>query len=304
MTLLLAAVVQVGLLSLFHPQEVLVVRDGVPTTVRRAGAELDVQGRRAPVFRATGDFEIRIPEQFRRRYQGALSIASRNGELEILLTADLEYLVAATVAAESPPAAPPAALAAQAIVARSWILASTRRHRHFDLCDTTHCQHSTEPSPAATRAAVATRGLILTWQGRPFAPAHSASCGGRTMTASAIGWSTANTYPYFAVDCPVCQKSEPLWTRRFDEYDASTLREHPHSEATRLAIGRRSGWDALPSNNYELIETGEGLELRGRGLGHGVGYCQRGAAGLARQGRTAAELLRFYFPGTAIISSR
>jgi stage II sporulation protein D len=302
--LLLAAVVEVGLLGLFHPQEVLVVRDGVTITVRRAGDELDVQGRRAPVFRALGRFELRLPEKFRRRYQGALSISSRNGELEIVLAADVEYLVAATVTAESPPAAPPAALAAQSIVARSWMLASPRRHGHFDLCDTTHCQHATEPTPAAIRAASATRGLILAWRGRPFAAAHSASCGGRTRTASAIGWTPANTYPYFAVDCPVCQKNEPLWTRRFEEYDAASLREHPHSEATRLAIGRRSGWDALPGNNYELIETGEGLELRGRGQGHGVGYCQRGAAGLARQGRTTAEILRHYFPGTAIISSR
>lgn len=43
-----------------------------------------------------------------------------------------------------------------------------------------------------------------------------------------------------------------------------------------------------------------GLTLHGRGLGHGIGLSQWGAEARARAGETAAQILAFYYPGTAI----
>jgi stage II sporulation protein D len=40
--------------------------------------------------------------------------------------------------------------------------------------------------------------------------------------------------------------------------------------------------------------------LAGRGWGHGVGMCQHGAEGLARQGKTARAILQHYYPGSKI----
>ena len=40
--------------------------------------------------------------------------------------------------------------------------------------------------------------------------------------------------------------------------------------------------------------------LSGRGWGHGVGMCQCGAEGMARQGRTAEQILSHYYPGSKI----
>jgi stage II sporulation protein D len=42
--------------------------------------------------------------------------------------------------------------------------------------------------------------------------------------------------------------------------------------------------------------------VAGRGWGHGVGMCQCGAQGMARQGKSAKEVLRYYFPGAKIIN--
>jgi stage II sporulation protein D len=39
----------------------------------------------------------------------------------------------------------------------------------------------------------------------------------------------------------------------------------------------------------------------GRGWGHGVGMCQCGAQGMARQGKTAMQILSHYYPGSKII---
>ncbi len=55
----------------------------------------------------------------------------------------------------------------------------------------------------------------------------------------------------------------------------------------------------------ELIRSLGGLPvtivLRGGGAGHGVGMCQVGAAGMAREGFTAAQIVAHYYPGTRIL---
>ena len=42
--------------------------------------------------------------------------------------------------------------------------------------------------------------------------------------------------------------------------------------------------------------------LSGRGWGHGVGMCQCGAEGMARQGRTAEQILSHYYPGSKVLT--
>ena len=41
--------------------------------------------------------------------------------------------------------------------------------------------------------------------------------------------------------------------------------------------------------------------LSGRGFGHGVGMCQCGAEGMARQGLTAGAILSYYYPGSKLV---
>jgi stage II sporulation protein D len=41
--------------------------------------------------------------------------------------------------------------------------------------------------------------------------------------------------------------------------------------------------------------------LAGRGFGHGVGMCQCGAQGMAMQGKTASEILQYYYPGSKLV---
>jgi stage II sporulation protein D len=38
----------------------------------------------------------------------------------------------------------------------------------------------------------------------------------------------------------------------------------------------------------------------GKGFGHGLGLCQWGAQGQALEGTKAAEILRFYYPGSKL----
>jgi peptidoglycan hydrolase-like amidase len=180
---------KVAILSLLHPQQVTVNN----VSITRQGTQLAVAGKLQSNYATEGKFQIRVAPDFQRTYTGRLEITAKKNELQLILTATEEALIAAIVGAESPPSAPAAALEAQAIVTRSWLRASRNRHGRYDLCDTTHCQHFKEPTPHGFRAAAKTKNLILVWQGQPFAPAYSASCGGRTKTAAAIGWRDEET---------------------------------------------------------------------------------------------------------------
>lgn len=48
---------------------------------------------------------------------------------------------------------------------------------------------------------------------------------------------------------------------------------------------------------------GQWAFLAGRGWGHGVGMCQHGAEGLARNGKTAGAILQHYYPGSKLVTA-
>jgi hypothetical protein len=68
----------------------------------------------------------------------------------------------------------------------------------------------------------------------------------------------------------------------------------------RMAVGRVAGWQRMKSTAFDVQRTGTGYRFRGRGFGHGVGLCVIGAGRRASAGRTADEILAFYFPTLTI----
>jgi len=71
------------------------------------------------------------------------------------------------------------------------------------------------------------------------------------------------------------------------------------AEDFRLAIdptGRK-----LRSTICQIAKRGDKWEFSsGRGWGHGVGMCQCGAQGMARQGKNAKQILSYYYPSSKI----
>ena len=53
-------------------------------------------------------------------------------------------------------------------------------------------------------------------------------------------------------------------------------------------------------NAYEVTVNADMATFTGAGEGHGMGLCQRGAAGLARQGVSWRDILHHYFPAALI----
>ena len=244
-------------------------------------------------------FIVSVPGKISRRYIGKLELRAGSVQLIAVVRMELEVAVASIVAAESLPGAPVEALKAQAVAARSFLIAGKSRHHGFDFCDTTHCQFLRAPpaprSPAA-QGSEATKGLVLSYQENVFAALYSSSCGGRTHSLQELGLPVSD-YPYFAVPCSYCQRHPETWVSRIHEADGRDLAPTEHS---RLQLARKLGWKAVPSNSYSSRSENGSVILEGLGVGHGVGLCQRGAADMARNGASYLEILEHYYPNTAI----
>jgi stage II sporulation protein D len=260
--------------------------------------KLTVSGRKnEPV-----DFILGVPEKIVRRYHGTLEIKPAAGILIAIVAMDRETALASVVAAESAPETPLEALKAQAIAARSYLVASRGRHRNFDFCDTTHCQflrQSPAPGSAVSRAVAATRDLVLAYDSHPFAAMYTRSCSGHTRTPTELGLASS-TYPYYSVECEYCRTHPVRWSSRISAADAATLRAS--DEASRLKMDRRLGWDTVSSNDFVAKIESHQIILEGIGHGHGIGLCQSGASALAKAGADFRQILSHYYPNTTIVN--
>ncbi|MEB3235665.1 MAG: SpoIID/LytB domain-containing protein [Cyanobacteriota bacterium] len=95
--------------------------------------------------------------------------------------------------------APAAALAAQAVLARTWALRNLHRYRAdgYHLCASVQCQVYSDPqqATAAVRSAIhRTRAQVLTWEGQPIHAVYHASNGG-VAASLAEAWD-ASPLPY------------------------------------------------------------------------------------------------------------
>jgi stage II sporulation protein D len=68
-----------------------------------------------------------------------------------------------------------------------------------------------------------------------------------------------------------------------------------------LLWGRTNRWHELKSGFFTVSKKGDTYLFEGRGLGHGIGLCQWGAAGRARAGADYRHILAQYFPGSQVL---
>lgn len=107
-----------------------------------------------------------------------------NGNLAIVQLADIETLLRGIVPAEIFASAPDAALEAQAIAARTTLIAQVGARHHSDpyhLCNTQHCQvyrGLSSVHPRTDKAIQRTAGQILTWNQKTVHAYYSSHCGG------------------------------------------------------------------------------------------------------------------------------
>jgi len=181
----------------------------------------------------------------------------------------------------------------------------------------------------AEAATLETAGETMWFRGRRALAYFSKDCGGRTASPVEV-WARAKPVPYLPSHadrfCTAGGGSEwaselsrselasalavrgvaaPGWqqlavARRGDSGSAVTLRldsTEISAEDFRIAVGEALGWNKIPSTWFEVSRQGDRFLFHGRGWGHGVGMCQKGASAMGAQGQTANAILAQYFPG-------
>jgi stage II sporulation protein D len=182
---------------------------------------------------------------------------------------------------------------------------------------------------AAHAATLATAGETLWFHGQRALAYFGKDCGGRTASPDEI-WPRAKPLPYLpsqpdrfctangtrqwasqitraelTAALAAHGLAQPGWqnlsvARRGVSGRAVVLQldgAEISAEDFQLAVGESLGWNRIPSTWFEVSRQGDTFAFHGRGWGHGVGLCQKGAAAMAAQGHTTREIFSQYFPG-------
>lgn len=309
-------------------------------------------------------------------YAGDLNIQpNAYGDFTLVNTVPLETYLRGVVPHEIGPNAPYQAVAAQAILARTYALRNLRRFRadNYQICASVHCQvyHGLTGTVQKTdRAITETRGKVLIYNNELIDALYSSTTGGVTAQFNDI-WDGDNR-PYLR---PRVDSPNPPWnlaqqplndeatfrrfiamTDGFNESGVNVFRwdrqssiedltadlnrylertKNPITNVTRItniAVTERSPSGRIltlsvytDKGTIELYKTEArsafgpprstlfylepltdgnqnltGYRFVGGGFGHGVGMSQNGSYNLANLGKTAEEILAFYYPQTTL----
>ena len=131
-------------------------------------------------------------------YRGDLLVHRRGGKLVIVNKLPLDRYLRGVVPWEMPDDWHPQALRAQAVVARSYALATLKPGTLYDLYADTRSQvyGGIEAEAPTTNVAIgATAGEVLTWNGRVATTFYHSTSGGRTVSVEEA-WPRATPVPY------------------------------------------------------------------------------------------------------------
>ncbi len=184
----------------------------------------------------------------------------------------------------------------------------------------------------------ATQKLILTYQSKPIQALFHSTCGGHTSANQKVFGGKALPYLQGVDDGKYCERSPYAHWENYislkilEEVLKKDPDTNPKGEIKNIRIasaeadkgrvfevalegkrnftlpvlemmsvvGKYLGWSQLKSNWFEVSIQEDTAHFVGKGLGHGVGFCQWGAKGMADEGKKFPEILQHYFPGTQL----
>ncbi len=137
----------------------------------------------------------------KRLYRGPITFSVDSlGHLKIINRVQTEEYLPSVLTGEIGHLRQPEAFKAQAITARTYTLTLKNNHikEGYNLCDSPHCQvyyGLDNIKPKAAEAVRNTKGMILTYNGKPAATFYHASCGGYTEDMTNV-WNRNKSMPY------------------------------------------------------------------------------------------------------------
>jgi stage II sporulation protein D len=296
---------------------------GARAEVRLSRGRIEVNGALAPEGVARFRVGTGVLHAGTWQVRGDVVVRAHGTHLELINVLPLEDYVAAVLGGEMPVSFPLDALKAQAVAARTYAvrrkIETLDQPYHLGSGVLAQVYGGVHREDARTRAATeATRGEILTYELAPAEAYFHSSCGGRTESGLAA---LNRDLPYLkSVDCPCAHAAATHWSLKLTEHDLendfhqrgglSVESRSTTGRARRVHVGERSvdavsfrervGYDKVKSLAFDVVKTGNGFLLSGKGYGHGAGLCQWGAKAFADQGWDYRRILEHYYPGTEI----
>ncbi len=264
-----------------------------------------------------------------RSYRGALKVvAGDDGLLRVFEVVHLEDYIRGVLPAEIYPHWPMDAIIAQAVAIRTFALnmvLDPRTRYWLTALDLAYrgAGHETGRTDEAVRLSA---GHVLTYEGKLFPAFFHSTCGGRTASAGSVfgahdigplqpvdcGWCEGSQYSEWEVSFPLSEISERVFPGRYITVEGIEIErpdgsrraefivingtERLRASEFRLAMGTMR----LKSTVFEVRVEGERAHFRGGGFGHGVGLCQWGSHGMAEAGYGWRDILKHYYPGSAV----
>ncbi|VBB06393.1 stage ii sporulation protein [Lucifera butyrica] len=255
-------------------------------------------------------------------------------------TMKMEDYIAGVVAGEMKNDWPIEALATQAILARTFTVQAIETKGGVPSRGTQastdvkefQAYNAKEVNDNVKKAVEMTRGMIITYQGKPINSWFHSSAGGITATAKeGLDYKEAEP-PYIqSVQSPddLAPADIKNWTATFSKkeiMDALAKQGHKVNSLDSLEISQKGpsgratvflinktvqvsgpefriglGVSKLKSLLLDKVEfNGDNVIFTGKGYGHGVGVSQWGANKMAQEGKTAADIIGYYFKGVTI----
>jgi stage II sporulation protein D len=252
----------------------------------------------------------------------------------------MEDYITGVVAGEMKPDWPVEALAAQAILARTFTVQAIESKggvpargtqastdiKEFQAYDASAINDNVKQAIAMTR------GMVATYQGQPIHAWFHASAGGITATAKeGLNFNEPEPAYIQSVQSPddLAPADIQNWTATFTKQEvmaALTKMGHTVTTLDSVEIGQKGpsgramtiiinkniqvpGPDLrvnlsgtkLKSMLLDKVDvTGDSVTFTGKGYGHGVGMSQWGANKMAKEGKKPEDIINYYFKGVTI----
>ena len=232
------------------------------------------------------------------------------------------------------------ALKAQAILARTYTIYFLKnlksKYEGADISnDITEAQaYDTSRINDNIKIAVAeTRGKIIVADNEPIQAWFHSNSGGKTTTASTgLNYKDEENYTKIVNSPETGDNSQNYtWTAKFDKSDIlSALRKMGVSvgSVTEFKIGEKDdsgraitfqmGGTEFSANTFrskiggtkmkstlitDIVVSSSSVVIEGKGYGHGVGMSQWGAKIMADEGKSAEDIIKYYFDNVSIVQS-
>lgn len=252
----------------------------------------------------------------------------------------MEEYIAGVVAGEMKSDWPVAALAAQAIVARTFTLEEIETKGGVPARGTQastdikefQAYNAEEVNDNVKKAVAMTRGMVATYQGKPIRTWFHASAGGITATAKeGLNFRDAEPPYIHSVQSPddLAPADVQNWTASFSKQEVMAAlnkigqqvttvesveigQKGPSGRATSLVFNKTVqapapdfrvaiGSTELKSMLLDkVVVEGDKVTFSGKGYGHGVGMSQWGANKMATEGKKPEEIVGHYFKGITV----